>query len=192
MAVDKNLEIAQQIQQKFEFFQVGLIFGVIALSVQTADLNCPALCSIGEILAWLTLLIAGLFGMSRLEWTPSVYGLVAQRNRLENNINHFKELKLKNHSQVNVLETGEIKSLDSQIKEYEANQVTVKKRLSKLRKSVSMKHYATRWLMIAGFLLLFMSRGYGLLSSSSEEISALLKPAAAAQETENGEKVPNK
>lgn len=74
-AARENQRIAYEIQTKFEFWLVGLIFAVLALAVQTADFTGPRIGQACELAAWVVLLLAGLVGLWRLEWTPSIYRL---------------------------------------------------------------------------------------------------------------------
>ena len=71
-SIDKNQEISIQTQQKFEFYLLALVFTVLALSIQTAKLSS---CFQGliEILAWVSFLISGLAGLSRMEWIAVSY-----------------------------------------------------------------------------------------------------------------------
>ncbi len=64
-------EYARQLQEKFELYLLGLIFTLLALAVQTAKFGA-APCADGlEVAGWVSLLISGLVGLSRMEGVPS-------------------------------------------------------------------------------------------------------------------------
>ena len=70
-----NIEIAQRLQERFEAYWLGLIFTLLALSVQTAKFGVAVPADVMELLSWVLLLIAGLAGLSRFEWIPEIYRL---------------------------------------------------------------------------------------------------------------------
>jgi len=60
MAGEPNAQIAADIQSKFEFYFIGLIFTLLGFAIQTAKPSQIQSVAICEIMSWLTLLAAGL------------------------------------------------------------------------------------------------------------------------------------
>lgn len=64
-------EVAQRLQLRFEYYAIALTFSILALAIQSASPG--PIGTIAELLAWISLLISGLVGLSRLEWQPMLY-----------------------------------------------------------------------------------------------------------------------
>ena len=65
-------EVAAQAQEKFHFYLVGLVFTLLALSVQTEKFVGPALDDALEVGGWIALLCSGIAGLWRLEYVPVI------------------------------------------------------------------------------------------------------------------------
>lgn len=68
-----NVQHARDIQWKFEIYLLGLVFTLLALAVQTAKLGGGTWPALLEISGWLSLLVSGLSGLSRVEWLPVIH-----------------------------------------------------------------------------------------------------------------------
>src|SRR5437667_497417 len=82
-ASQSNTAIAQRIQEKFHAYLLGLIFTILGLSIQTAKFGTSPTADAFEIVSWVLLLVAGLTGLSRMEWTPEVYRLYGIQDEKE-------------------------------------------------------------------------------------------------------------
>lgn len=80
-----NNQIATEVQIKFAFYFVALVFTVLALAVQTAKFGVSAVADISELVAWAALLISGVAGLSRLELMPFLYGVDAMEAETDEN-----------------------------------------------------------------------------------------------------------
>src|SRR6266566_4551502 len=108
MAEGDPRNVAVDVQTRFHFYVLGLTFGVLALSVQTAAFDAQPLVARGaELLAWLLLLISGLFGLSRLEWTPHAYVIDAVKGDIETRTRALQKAKIEGAASIHVLPEGQ-------------------------------------------------------------------------------------
>ena len=77
MTVSDQAKIGSQFQSRLEFyfFFLGLTFTILALSIQTSNLTTNPFVTIFELMSWVSLLVAGLIGLSRLFWFPTLYNI---------------------------------------------------------------------------------------------------------------------
>lgn len=80
MPEDDNAAAAHRVQVKFEFYLVALTFTVLGLSVQTAKFGGLVVADALELFSWVVLLLSGLFGLWRLEWSPVFYHVSDRRD----------------------------------------------------------------------------------------------------------------
>lgn len=67
----EGMKFARELQVKFELYFTGLIFTLLAASIQTGKFIDAPIQNGLELLGWIFLLVAGLASLSRLEWMPS-------------------------------------------------------------------------------------------------------------------------
>jgi hypothetical protein len=96
--------IAQQTQEKFEFYLLSLVFTLLALSIQTAKFRGSNIADSLELFGWLFLIVSGLTGLSRMEWVPIIRTTLAQQQSFEEEIFKLKELELQGQTELHVLE----------------------------------------------------------------------------------------
>jgi hypothetical protein len=65
-----DLKHSRELQEKFELYLLALIFTILGLAIQTAKLGANRVVDVLEVLGWLSLVVSGLIGLSRLEWVP--------------------------------------------------------------------------------------------------------------------------
>jgi hypothetical protein len=77
---------AQNLQEKFELYLLGLAFTLLGLSIQTAKFDGPPPQRITELLGWALMLISGIVGIRRLQWIPVLLRYGAARQEAESKI----------------------------------------------------------------------------------------------------------
>ena len=82
--------IAQQSQEKFEFYLLSLVFTLLALAVQSATFGTNLPKNALELLAWVLFLISGLSGLYRLQWIPVARVSMADKRSLEDEVFRMK------------------------------------------------------------------------------------------------------
>ena len=93
---------SNETQLRFEFYVVALIFTLLAVAVNTADFDDPGIPDMIELVAWLLLLAAGLFLLSRLEWFPQLIGITNVKSSFNERHFDLSGVKLKGGSNIHV------------------------------------------------------------------------------------------
>lgn len=162
--MDKNLEISIQTQQKFEFYFLALVFTVLGLSIQTSHFSTKIQAAF-EIGAWLSLLVSGLAGLSRMEWIPVSYKSYSELKEEKVFISEAKTGRLlKDEESGKILSDVEamemIQHVADRIKERT-------KKMGEIEHRHNIKSFLHKWLFVAGLALLIISRAVNLCSSAS-------------------------
>ena len=154
-----DLETAQRVQERVQFYFVTLTFTLLALSVETAKFTGSDISSSSELFAWLFLLLSGITGLSRLNSIPGNFKISIHQNSIQSNIDSAVQL-LKDGSQTILLQkTGE--AVDA--KEYLEQQHQIKASFETQESTL----YKKQWLLMRihlsslmlGLILLIIARG---------------------------------
>ena len=74
MAEDKNITLARDYADKFEYYFIALVFTVLGLSIQTApEIKSFYWNGYFEFTAWFLIAVSGICGLSRLKWKGVLY-----------------------------------------------------------------------------------------------------------------------
>jgi energy-coupling factor transporter transmembrane protein EcfT len=87
--------VAQQGQEKFQFYLLSLVFTLLALSVQTAKLGTSTISDYFELAGWGFLIASGIAGLWYMETSPTLRMKMALKSEFEDYIFKMKELQLK-------------------------------------------------------------------------------------------------
>lgn len=152
-----NREYSIDTATKFEFYLLALVFTILGLSVQTGSLNAHHYQYIFEIAAWLSFLISGLAGLSRMEWKPVIYSHAAD---LADDKELLGKLRDPRHTIISS-DTQTPFSQDVIAKALVNVPLRIDNRkeyMTRLEKISKYKYNIHRWCFAAGLTLLILSR----------------------------------
>ena len=155
---DNERVIAHQSQEKFQFYAVALVFTILGLSIQTANFDGYIAARICELLSWLMLLIAGLAGLSHLEWNPVIHIQMVQKDELEAKADQLVVQRDHGLQQVNVLQNKTVVAIGERISELESYVEKLENQITSLDKKSEFKYNIFKWSFGIGIVLLAASR----------------------------------
>jgi len=153
-------EVAQRSQEKFEFYLVGLIFTLLALSIQTAKFGQSNLLDICELSGWVSLVVSGLSGLWRLEYIPVIRDKIAIKDEFDEKLDELRELELKGVQELFVLETQSNQTIKDRLSDYKKGVAVLDPVITKLEKHGYVKYQIHRYTFVAGVSLLMLARAY--------------------------------
>lgn len=153
-----DLKASQEIQAKFEFYLIALVFTLLGLSIQTAKFGVIIAADIYEILGWVSLLVSGLIGLWRIEWVPVALATHAGSVRLQNEKNELESHRSRGITTVLV---GDVPtSITVVIEDRVVSIAKVEARIGDLERGIRAKYWWHRWLFVAGVVLVVIARAY--------------------------------
>ena len=156
---DTERQIAQKLQEKFEFYLIALVFTVLALAVQTVEFGNNLFSDITELLGWLALLLSGLAGLIRLEIFPVAYNKHAILKDLEQEIFEYEEIKDSGKNSIRLaLEDAKIVPIDPLISDRKKAIEALKPVISNLENKIINRYRFHKWLLFSGITLIAASR----------------------------------
>lgn len=141
--------IAQQTQEKFEFYLLSLVFTLLALSIQSAKFGAAVPADAMELVGWLLFIVSGVAGLWRMEWVPVIRVKLAQKRDFESEINQLKELQLQGQTEIHVLENNSRQPIPERIQNRE-NAVNL---LSPYIMNLERRHFIKYYFHVYGFIL---------------------------------------
>jgi hypothetical protein len=170
MAVDPNLEIAQRMKENFGFYITALTFTILGLATQTAEFGLSSFTDIAELLAWLSLFISGLVGLSRLEMLPVAYEARFYSKGLKNELENYKDHKSQGVSEVT--DGASTHPIDEVIENRRTLQTKAQNTMEKIERSTPVKYRIQKWSFIIGISLMLLSRAVVPVKELLESICA--------------------
>ena len=170
MPDNSNLDVSIRIQEKFEFYFLSLTFIILGLSIQTSKFGSYAISDIFELLAWILFFIAGIAGLSRMRWAPSLYKVKHEIIKREQYRDEAERRALMGEAYV--IQGEEKKTIGDFIADVSHGVKEVEGQLDDLEKKNDLKYWLHVYGFTFGLLFLMVSRAYGPAVSL---ICALLK-----------------
>jgi len=152
--------VAQQQQEKFEFYLLSLVFTLLALSVQSAKFGSSTLVDTLELSGWVSLLISGIAGLWHMESSPIIRVKMAQKQEFAEYISQMKELQLKGQTKIILLETSSEESIADLIKNRQHAINVLGPFIKNLEWYNYIKYDAHRYGFVLGVVLVVIARGY--------------------------------
>jgi hypothetical protein len=180
-AANENIQIGQRIQERFEFFMIGLAFAVVALAVQTAEFSGPVLSRIAELIGWLAFLISGLAGLWRIEWTPSLYKLYFEKMAAQHRIEQLREVTLRQgNKKIYEVSTDSMVEPSTLVKNQNEWIDKIDAKIEPLENTIGKRYTVMRTALLIGFVALILSRSLAPVIEIIDSEPSESKPAAAA------------
>jgi hypothetical protein len=156
-----NIKIAQDTQSKLEFYAIALTFTVLGLSVQTSAFGRNLVADGLELLGWVSLLVSGMVGLSRVESMPHVYKLYALHRQYDELSKYLRKVQHQNPNTPTMsLTDGEVLPVSTALANAEKSVTTINEEIEPATGSLVRRYKVQRTLFIAGMTLLLLGRGY--------------------------------
>ena len=157
---DIYIAIAQRLQERFETYWLGLIFTLLALSIQSARFGAVPLADLAEVLAWLLLLVAGLVGLSRFEYIPEIYRLHSLQVGFEERARAVQKEIIRGVHELYVAPLGKTVRSAEYMAESEASARTVEQRLEPIERRQMWKYRLKKRTFVTATCLLLFARSF--------------------------------
>ena len=158
-------EVAQEAQEKFEFYVIGLVFTLLALSIQTAEFGKTTTKDILELVGWFSLLVCGIAGLWRLEFIPVIREKLAMVDETEGALQNLKADKARGIITVYVIESESEQPIDQRIAGHQVAYRKLKDLVAELERHNRIKYTVHRYFFVIGLLALILARAYGPIAS---------------------------
>jgi len=152
--------IAQQTQEKFEFYVLSLVFTLLALSIQTAKFGTAIAADALELSGWLFFIVSGIAGLWRMEWVPVIRIKLAQKQGFEDENLKLKELQLQGQTELLVLENNSRQPISERIQNRENAINLLSPYITKLERKHFIKYYFHIYGFVLGILCVASARAY--------------------------------
>jgi hypothetical protein len=152
--------IAQQTQEKFQFYLLSLVFTLLALSIQTAKFEGVIVADILELTGWVFFIVSGIFGLSRMEWVSLIRIKIAQKHSFEEEIFELKRIQLQGQTELLVLENNSNQAISDRIENRKNAIDLLNPYISKLERKHYIKGDFHNYCFVLGVLCVIVARAY--------------------------------
>jgi hypothetical protein len=159
MAINPNTELAQRLQERYDFYLIALTFTILGLSIQTANFDEHIASGVFELLSWVTFLFSGLVGLSRLELIPQLFNAHAELQESENEVVRLRNAETQGVTDVPLIDDErETAPINEVITNHETFVLNSKPVVEKLNNSTLIRYNIHKWSLVAGLALLIIAR----------------------------------
>jgi hypothetical protein len=159
---NRNAEhsLAQQSREKFLFYFVGLVFTLLAASIQSAKFSAYVAANIAELFSWVALLLSGIVTLSYLDREPLYRNDKATKNNFEKNRQLLNDLKENGEDEVAIAESNQIENVEKLLEITQRNIEHAETILKKEEPWFRRKYLIARWSFVLGLAALLVARAY--------------------------------
>jgi len=155
-----NEQQAVALQEKLEFYFVGLVFTLLGLSVQTFVRDRTDPWHYFDLLGWLFLFCSGLSGLLRLETMFKHFKFHARKDQVEAMRTALNKRGQLEAAQELVGVRTERSDLASLVALTESEIATAEKWIAKNQRVQTFSYHLAKWAFVGGLLALFVSRSF--------------------------------
>jgi erythromycin esterase-like protein len=156
--IDPNREVGQRVQEKFDFYVVGLAFTVLGLAIQTAKFGVWKWADVMELVGWLSLFISGVAGLRRLALIPGFFHVAAFENEHRDSAAELKTMRAQPGATFRSLTTLQPISADPLIEAHEKAATNAQENLDKFNRKFRTQSRIQRQALVVGLGLLMLAR----------------------------------
>lgn len=161
----RNVEYSRNLQEKYEYYQAGLNFTLLAASIQTAEFGTDKVHTSLELIGWLLLMLSGVIALLRFRMQPVAHRAIAHIQRKKEALEQYREGHSKGHREVHFQEENETVPIEQAILEVQRSIEKAEPEFKALEKRLIKQQRWHLWLFICGFAFVVLSRAYAPLLS---------------------------
>lgn len=161
-------EYSRQLQEKFEFYLLALVFTILGLAIQTAKFGVSDLGDVLELFGWVLLLASGITGLSRLEWLPVAHANNGKLKTFERQRDELQQLADAGVTTHPVEDRPDPVPIDEVIRSRDLLIAKGKKELERIERATLLKYSWHKWTFVVALLVLAVARGYPAASTLAE------------------------
>jgi hypothetical protein len=164
MTEEDQAAVAQRIREKFDFYLVALAFTILGLAVQTAKFGVLVWADVFEMTGWMCLLVSGVVGLSRMEWSAHAHHVHAMRDSNKKRLSQVQQGIALGGTFVSS-ETGKPVSAQQEVGVATQNIATISVAIENLDKHLTRRYWVQRISFLAGSCALLLARGLAGMSA---------------------------
>ncbi|MBI5912605.1 MAG: hypothetical protein HY848_21955 [Betaproteobacteria bacterium] len=154
-----NRQIAIGIRERYEFYLVALTFAILGLSIQTARFGSFVIGDAAELLGWVALLLAGIFGLRGIRAVYGIYDVYGDIATLESERREFERRQQTGEQDV-PLEGGGTIAPAKLVQDRDETIASAELTVGNIKKAQTLRYRAQSIMFVTGLVLLVVSQGY--------------------------------
>jgi hypothetical protein len=156
--------VAQQTQEKFQFYFLSLVFALLVLTIQTSSFGRSKLEDVLELGGWLGLIVSGLFGLWRMQWEPIIRLQMARKDEYDRAKTQLQQQQLAGLREVHVLQADRMQPVEERLRNYEDALNLLEPIIKELEGRDKVKYAVAKYGFVLGLLLVVASRSVGAIA----------------------------